>query len=213
MIQKEIYLIRHGETELNRLGIVQGGGIDAPLNVAGRWQAQAFFEKYADVPFEKIITSDLIRTHQTVELFIEKGIRWQQETAIRELNWGVQEGKVPTADSNAAFRSVINAWKNGDLAARIEGGESAEELENRLSVFVEQLAFSTENKILICAHGRVMRGLLCLLNRQPMSRMEYFQHSNTCLYLGLNDGENFRFIKQNDTTHLREYEIRLASNV
>jgi bisphosphoglycerate-dependent phosphoglycerate mutase len=39
---KDIYLIRHGETDYNRLGVVQGSGIDADLNDLGRRQAQAF---------------------------------------------------------------------------------------------------------------------------------------------------------------------------
>ena len=40
---KEIYIIRHGETELNRLGIVQGRGVDSDLNDTGRAQAEAFY--------------------------------------------------------------------------------------------------------------------------------------------------------------------------
>lgn len=40
---KDIYLIRHGETEYNRKGVVQGSGIDADLNELGQKQAAAFF--------------------------------------------------------------------------------------------------------------------------------------------------------------------------
>ena len=43
---KQLYIIRHGETELNRLGIVQGRGVDASLNETGITQAEAFFQKY-----------------------------------------------------------------------------------------------------------------------------------------------------------------------
>ena len=39
---KDIYLIRHGETDYNRMGVVQGSGIDADLNELGNRQAQAF---------------------------------------------------------------------------------------------------------------------------------------------------------------------------
>jgi probable phosphoglycerate mutase len=39
---KDIYLIRHGETDYNRMGVVQGSGIDADLNELGQRQAQAF---------------------------------------------------------------------------------------------------------------------------------------------------------------------------
>jgi len=40
---KTIYFIRHGETEYNKLGIVQGSGVDSELNENGRAQAQAFY--------------------------------------------------------------------------------------------------------------------------------------------------------------------------
>ena len=43
---KDIYLIRHGETDYNRLGVVQGSGIDADLNELGQRQAKAFFDHY-----------------------------------------------------------------------------------------------------------------------------------------------------------------------
>ncbi|HYG15236.1 MAG TPA: histidine phosphatase family protein, partial [Bacteroidia bacterium] len=41
--KKTIYLVRHGETEFNRMGIVQGSGVDSELNETGRKQADLFF--------------------------------------------------------------------------------------------------------------------------------------------------------------------------
>jgi len=60
--QKTIYLIRHGETDFNRRGVVQGSGVDSDLNDMGRAQAQAFFQAYQHVPFEKLYVSGLKRT-------------------------------------------------------------------------------------------------------------------------------------------------------
>ena len=48
---KEIYIIRHGETDYNRQGIVQGQGVDTSLNDLGRRQASAFFEHYRHIDF------------------------------------------------------------------------------------------------------------------------------------------------------------------
>ncbi|MBE7179132.1 MAG: histidine phosphatase family protein, partial [Mucilaginibacter polytrichastri] len=72
--RKTLYIIRHGETELNKKGIVQGRGINASLNETGKRQAREFFEAYQDVPFDRIYTSTLQRTHQTVQHFIDKGL-------------------------------------------------------------------------------------------------------------------------------------------
>jgi len=67
---KKIYIIRHGQTDFNLQGIVQGSGVDSSLNAMGRAQAQAFFEKYQSIPFAKIYTSALKRTSETVSDFI-----------------------------------------------------------------------------------------------------------------------------------------------
>ncbi|MFW5879460.1 MAG: histidine phosphatase family protein, partial [bacterium] len=61
---KTIYLIRHGQTDYNKKGIVQGSGIDASLNDLGRQQAEAFYDAYRNMPFDKIYISDLKRTKE-----------------------------------------------------------------------------------------------------------------------------------------------------
>ena len=58
----KIYMIRHGETDFNRTGIVQGSGVDSDLNQLGREQAQAFYEKYKDVRFDALYVSCLLYT-------------------------------------------------------------------------------------------------------------------------------------------------------
>lgn len=49
-MNKNIYILRHGETENNRLAIVQGSGIDGTLNQKGEEQAKAFYQKYQEIP-------------------------------------------------------------------------------------------------------------------------------------------------------------------
>ena len=82
---KELYIIRHGETELNRLGIVQGRGVDASLNDTGIAQGKAFFNKYSAIKFDKVYTSSLVRTHQTVKAFLAAGLPWEQLDGLDEL--------------------------------------------------------------------------------------------------------------------------------
>ncbi|HCZ37344.1 MAG TPA: histidine phosphatase family protein, partial [Cytophagales bacterium] len=70
MTTKKIYLIRHGQTDFNLKGIVQGSGVDSSLNAKGMAQAQAFFEMYKHIKFDKIYTSTLKRTRESVSGFI-----------------------------------------------------------------------------------------------------------------------------------------------
>ena len=69
-----LYIIRHGETEYNRQGIVQGSGVDGDLNQMGRKQAHFFYRYYQHIHFDYIVTSVLKRTHQTVEPFLLRGL-------------------------------------------------------------------------------------------------------------------------------------------
>src|SRR5687768_4016565 len=71
---KKIYLIRHGQTDFNLKNIVQGSGVDTDLNDKGRSQAEAFYNKYKHVPFDKVYTSALKRSMQSVDLFVKSGI-------------------------------------------------------------------------------------------------------------------------------------------
>lgn len=69
--KKTIYLIRHGETEYNKRGIIQGSGINSDLNDKGKHQAQLFYMAYKHISFDKIYISELNRTYQSVAPFIE----------------------------------------------------------------------------------------------------------------------------------------------
>ena len=206
---KELYIIRHGETELNRLGIVQGRGVNSDLNDTGIAQAAAFFNKYNNVKFDKIYTSSLVRTHQTVKGFIDLGLPWEQLEELDELAWGEWEGKPNTDEAKAAFREVVKQWKLGNYDAKFTGGESPNEVGARLAKAIEHILQQPNEKlVLICMHGRAMRLILCLLLGKPFSDMEQFPHANTTLYrLQYNEGNapglgQFKLIEANNTSHL-----------
>jgi probable phosphoglycerate mutase len=202
MTSKLIYIIRHGETSFNRLGIVQGSGVDMPLNELGEQQALKFYNYYKGIRFKKIYTSALIRTQQSVLPFIEAGHRYEAHAALNEISWGIFEGKPQNQEERAVYWEVVNAWKNGDYNATIPGGESALELQNRQIPFINYLKEQpNEECILICMHGRAMKSLLCTLLGEPLSQMEKFEHSNLCLYLLDFDGGKCSIIRHKDTTH------------
>jgi len=201
---KELYIIRHGETELNRLGIVQGRGVDSDLNDTGRAQAAAFFLHYRQVKFDKIYTSELKRTHQTVNDFIKLGLPWEKHAGLDELAWGLWEGQPNTEEARIAFREMMEKWQGGNYEAKFEGGESPNEVKIRLLETVELIKTrDAENKILICMHGRAMRLLLCLLLDKPLAEMGDFPHQNTTLYRLSFENNRFEVIDFNNTDHLK----------
>lgn len=206
-MKKTIYIIRHGETDLNKLGIVQGRGMDSELNEKGRNQADSFYRAYKHIPFDKIYTSTLKRTHQTVEKFIESSIPWIQYPGLDELGWGIHEGQESTEQIRSDFEKITHNWRAGQLHQKFENGESPLEVKERQLIVLEKLTEeNNENNILICMHGRAMRLLLCLLTNQPLTEMDTFPHSNTTLYKIGFDGKEFHILDFNNTQHL-EYSF------
>lgn len=202
---KIIYLIRHGETDLNKQGIVQGRGIDADLNAMGRRQAQAFFDRYKNIPFSKIYVSALKRTQQTVQPFIDLGIPFEKLADLDELSWGRLEGQPNNEEVRKIFKDLANKWEAGHYADKVKGGESPEDVDNRLkNAMAHILAHTEEKTILICMHGRAMRILLCQLTNTPLSKMLMFPHGNTALYTLELRNQKFSIREFNNTDHLEK---------
>jgi broad specificity phosphatase PhoE len=202
-LKKIIYIIRHGETDLNKLGIVQGRGMDSELNEKGREQAEAFYRAYKHIPFDKVYTSTLRRTHQTVQKFIDDNIPWTQYPGLDELGWGIHEGQESTEKIRSDFEKITKNWRSGELHHKFEHGESPLEVKERQLIVLEKLIEeNVDTNILICMHGRAMRLFLCLLTNQSLTEMDTFPHSNTTLYKVEFDGKEFHILDFNNTNHL-----------
>ncbi len=199
----ELYIIRHGETDFNKRGIVQGRGVDSDLNEQGIIQARSFYKAYHHIEFDKIITSTLKRTHQTVESFISKGIPWEQHPGLDELDWGINEGREATKEMKEEFYQLTKSWMDGYLDLKFPGGESPIEVYNRQKEVMDNLVANHQqlSKILICMHGRALRLLLCQLLNIPLSNMDNFPHSNVSLYRLIYQNGNFEMLDFNNTDH------------
>jgi len=212
LLTKTIYLIRHGETEFNRQGVVQGSGIDSDLNELGYLQAKAFYDDYQDIKFDKIYTSKLRRTVQSVQEFINLGIPYEQFEGLNEISWGEKEGKVPNYLEDENYLEIIANWGNGktDIPAAT-GGETPEQVLDRQKLaFKEIIARSDEKMILVAMHGRAIRILLTHLLDLPLSAMDSFNHSNLCLYRLIYDYQTQRFSLDlaNNTEHLTKLLVK-----
>jgi broad specificity phosphatase PhoE len=197
-------VIRHGQTDFNMQNIVQGSGVDSSLNDRGRAQAKAFFDVYKDVPFEKVYTSALKRTTETVRPFLDLGIPTESLAGLNEISWGTKEGHKITPEEDEYYHYMLKQWQLGNTTLRIEEGESPDDVVKRMQPAIDHiLARQDEKTILICMHGRAIRILLCLLLHYPLKSMDMFEHENVCLYLLHYCDGLFTVELANDTTHLR----------
>lgn len=201
-MKQRLWIIRHGETDFNRKGIVQGRGMDTDLNATGLAQAEAFYQAYRHVPFGKIFTSTLKRTEQTVSPFIRAGYCIEKLEGLDEFDWGIFEGTT-FGTFHHDYRMLLQAWQSGMYNTKPPGGESPMEVAARQRIAIEYFNLAAAEDILICMHGRAMRLLLCVLLKREFREMENFEHSNLSLYL-LQKEQNGQWVllKNNDTAHL-----------
>ncbi|HOY94242.1 MAG TPA: histidine phosphatase family protein [Catalimonadaceae bacterium] len=200
---KKLYIIRHGETEPNRHHIIQGSGLDAPLNETGMQQAADFFMAYRHIPFDAVFTSALIRTWQSVDGFLRKGVPHYPVKNLNEISWGVKDGTRIDPSEQKIYNSMLSDWKAGLLDRSFDKGESPNMVASRMKLAVEDLLQTDFKTILMCIHGRALRILLCLLMKKSLTEMETFLHSNLCLYILSFDGQNWTIELENDTHHLQ----------
>lgn len=206
---KEFYIIRHGQTDFNVKQVVQGRGVNSDLNETGLQQAKAFFDTYHPVDFDVVYTSKLKRTHQTVAHFLNKSIQHEIRDSIDEIDWGIFEGVEHNGDLQETYYKIMDLWSEGHVHVKIEGGESAHELQLRQQPFIDDLPFIEHERILVCSHGRAIRALLCGILGQPLSHMDKFKHNNTCLYkLSWSNGV-YNMELENDLSHLAPLHAKL----
>lgn len=202
--EKTLYIIRHGETEFNRMNIVQGSGVDTDLNITGNDQAKKFHAFYHHLVFDKIYCSALKRTRQSVQPFIDSGIEYTVLPELNEISWGCIEGKPQSEEQKLHYLSVVKKWNAGELDEKIPDGESPNEMQQRQKIALEHIMGNTSEKnVLICMHGRALKSFLCLLLNMPLTKMEEFLHTNLGLYMLKYNGSDFILMKQNDTEHLK----------
>ena len=156
-----IYVIRHGETDLNKIDVMQGGGTNPPLNELGHLQAYNRGKQLQNLGIERIYSSDLIRTKQTTEeinKFLNLPVEYNP--LLRETNFGVMEGKVGSIiNSTPSLRAVCDAVDAGNDDAHFEGGESRRMVADRFLKFLKTLN-ETDKNTLIITHGGILRGYI-----------------------------------------------------
>lgn len=144
-----VWLARHGETEWSR-DLRHTGRTDIPLTEKGEGQARALEPALAEVDFDLVLSSPLVRARQTCEL---AGLGEQAELrdALMEWDYGDYEGI--TSREIHETTPDWQLWRDG-----CPNGESPEEIGDRVDSVVREL-LETGGTIAVFAHGHVLRVL------------------------------------------------------
>ncbi|WP_244600185.1 histidine phosphatase family protein [Blastochloris tepida] len=168
-----LYLIRHGETDWNREGRLQGRR-DIPLNPTGRRQAAESARRLADVvppatlASVAFVASPLVRARETMELLrATLGLTpegYAVDARLAELSFGRWEGltwpEIRAADPARAAARDRSTWTHTP-----PGGESYVDLAERLERWCETLS----GDAVVVSHGGVTRALLVLFGSMSAS--------------------------------------------
>ena len=182
-IETNLFLVRHGETEYNRRRIVQGRGVDVPLNETGVLQARALAKRIENHDIDVLVTSTLLRARQTAKIVAER-VGHKEIISLHdleEMSWGKYEGHAQSQELKQAFDQMRTDWKNGIYDRPVEGGESLLDVRFRAVSAINYIVDRFEgSRVLIVAHGRLLRILIgTLLNDYGLERMEELEQPNT----------------------------------
>jgi 2,3-bisphosphoglycerate-dependent phosphoglycerate mutase len=184
---RELWLVRHGESTWNVLGLVQGHCDQARLTRRGIVQARAVAADLGARPIGTLYVSDLRRARQTAApLAAALGRPVIRDARLRERRLGVWEGT-----SLAALPTVASGLRGGRVAdpdARPEGGESLRDFYHRVAAFAGDLAVrhadgpgAPAGDIAVVAHGGTLRMLTAWLHGVSVEEMGWEPLGNVCI--------------------------------
>ena len=193
-----MYLLRHGETEWNETGRMQGQ-LDSPLTPRGLRQAAAMAETLAELTAgwgqPRIIVSPLGRCRQTAEIVAEAlGVSsdaLESDARLAEMTWGQWDGltreEIAKSDPESWELREDDKWNVAP-----PDGESYAMLAQRIGSWLADLppeAFDDRPPALIVvSHGgvsRVLRGLYARLSPEETLSLSVSQEEFYCLRYGL----------------------------
>jgi probable phosphoglycerate mutase len=146
-----LLLVRHGQTEWNARGLMQGQTADIPLTDLGHAQSAAAADQLATLGPGALVSSDLLRARQTAEhCATATGLPLVVTDALREQGYGVLEGR-PSRE----LWDVVD-WTDPHWAA--DGGESLAQLHARVAAYLERLrADPPADVVALVTHGDTIR--------------------------------------------------------
>jgi len=188
-----VCVARHGETDWNIAGILQGW-TDVPINDQGRRQAYELVGGFSHAKFSKVYSSPLIRSLETAEI-IARSLRLDSpecHDGLKERNFGVIQGipKSELADLNPVLLQQI---LKRNPAIDFEEGESMDEFADRVLDAISSIARPNAGKrILAITHGWVMDVITRhIANRSRSTILNMKRRNGECVWLEVT-GETIR---------------------
>jgi len=198
----DIILVRHGETEWNKLGLCQGIS-DICLSSLGKKQAELLATSLKDDEIQYIYSSNLKRAYETAKTiakFHDTEVRI--DPGFREMDQGIFEG-VPFLELRETRGDLLRSWRADPENFRIPNGETLTEVQQRAYMSVDTVIKAhSPSTVLIVTHNFTIITLLCKFLGENLSEFYKFKIKETSKHvISLKNGiTNIKIF--NNTEHL-----------
>lgn len=184
---KNIYVIRHGETDWNKSQRFQGM-TDIKLNETGREQAVKLRPVLQRLQIESVYSSTLSRAYETAELAtVDLKLTIQKDERLRETNVGEAEGLTHDEIIQKFGEHSLTKWRSYEerlLDYHFTSGESKRQMMYRArQVFLDIAQNSNRNTVAIFSHGMVMRALTYIFGEGLPWDLQMFSNGSVHHYL------------------------------
>lgn len=182
-----LYFLRHGETDWNKNGILQGS-TDIPLNTLGVEMAEKTSAGLLKdkITFDIIFTSPYLRARKTAEIIARNSnTTVVSNTSLREMCFGKYEShKISDFQKHSEYSEISKAFHD-PIHYQSEGdAESFEDLFMRVRDFLMYnllpLEGICENVLIVC-HAAVIRAFICFINKMPLDAFWSFPLVNCAI--------------------------------
>jgi probable phosphoglycerate mutase len=196
---KNIYLIRHGETDWNKNHRFQGQ-TDIKLNETGRDQAIKLRPLMQQLQIESVYSSTLTRAYETAELASQEiRISIQKDDRLRETNVGAAEGLTMDELLQKFGSDCLTKWRSYDerlLDYSFENGESKRQMMFRVrQVFLDIAQNSNRGSIAVFSHGMVMRAMTFIFGEGLPWDIQYFANGSVHHFVWSDDNPEMLLYK------------------
>jgi len=206
----KIYIIRHGETQWNTERRMQGWG-NSDLTALGTSQAKQLGEAFADIDFDKVITSPLGRTLETTKLIVgDRDLDVMIDENFKEMGFGPWEGKNPDVLKEQYPDQYYNFWHQAHNYGTIDGGESFTTVQKRIEKGMAHILDAYDekpnSKVLLVTHAMIIKLILLHIKGLPLERLwdNSVVHASSLTVVEVDENRNMKVIIENDVGHLED---------
>jgi broad specificity phosphatase PhoE len=198
-----IVLVRHGQTEWNRVERFRGRA-DVPLNETGLVQAEATGRRVAaEWRPTAVYSSPLSRAVETAEAIAKHfDLPVQIHAGLSDIDYGQWQGLTPD-EAKTLWPEIVDAWYNAPQLAFIPGGETLDEVRARGLTTVRELAARHEGQtIALVGHTVINRAILLAVLGLGTHRFWRLKQDTCAINVFETEGNDFTVVSLNDTCHL-----------